>query len=399
MDYLASFLLKYVVILTILMFVVLSALSPSLLNIHRIIWFWGVAFIANSAWWFVGSTNSILAAIAHPLAGIWAIVALITVLAGLPLLLVKGLFLLSRWIYSVMNARLLASKNIAPGRRRFLAGGALMAASVGISTAGTLNAMRSFEVHHEELKLSGLPKELDGFRIGHITDIHVGNFIDHQELAEAVEALNKAGVDLQVMTGDLVDDVKKIEPTFDALERCTAKHGMIAIMGNHEKWLCLDEVLAQYNRLAPRGVVRLLVDNSLVLVHGNTPLRVVGVDYPMEKGGSHSLPIAQRDVYMKASAEKAFAGAHKDEMVLCLSHHPDFFPFAAKSGAQLTLAGHTHGGQVAFFGAPLFSNFAHMLGWYHKDDSHLYVSGGFGHWLPFRIGVPKSVTIITLRAT
>lgn len=399
MDSLTFSLVRNTIILTIIMFVVFCALSPGLLTKRRILWFWIVALLANAAWWFVGSENSLAVSIARPVAGIWSIMALVVMLIGIPLVLAKGLLLLGRWFYTKMQAGGAATeKSVDQGRRRFLASGALLAVSAGISTAGTVQSMGTFEVQHEEVAISGLPQELDGFQIGHITDIHVGNFIDPQELAAAVEALNKAGVDLQVMTGDIIDHVTNIEATFDALEQCTAKHGMLAIIGNHEKWLCLDEVLAQYARRAPRGILRLLVDESTVLMHGSTPLRVVGVDYPMEKGGSHALPIAQRDVYMKASEEKAFADVRKGEMVICLSHHPDFFPFAADRGARLTLAGHTHGGQVALFGRPLISPFAHMLGWYQRGEDHLYVSGGLGQWLPFRLGVPKSVTVITLRA-
>ncbi|WP_094605696.1 3',5'-cyclic adenosine monophosphate phosphodiesterase CpdA [Sporomusa silvacetica DSM 10669] len=399
LDSLTFFLIRNVIILTFVMFVVFSALSPGLLTKRRVLCFWIIALLANVAWWFVGSENGLAVSITRPVAGIWAIITLVTMLIGIPLVLAKGLLLFSRWFYAKMQAGgATTDKSVDKGRRSFLTSGALLAVSAGISTVGTVQSMRSFELQHEEVAVSGLPKELDGFRIGHITDIHVGNFVDPQELAAAVEALNKADVDLQVMTGDLIDDAKKVEPTFDALEQCTAKHGMLAIIGNHEKWLCLNEVLAQYERRASRGILRLLVDESTVLVHGSTPLRIVGVDYPMVKGGSHALPIAQRDVYMKASAEKAFIDVRKDEMVICLSHHPDFFPFAADRGARLTLAGHTHGGQVALFGRPLLSNFTHMLGWYQRGESHLYVSGGLGQWLPFRLGVPKSVTVVTLRA-
>lgn len=397
MDSLASFLVKYAIILTVLMFVIFSALSPGLMTKRKILIFLSVALISNVAWWFVGNENSVVTNIARPVAGTWATMSLVATIIGIPLVLAKGLLLLIRWIKMQVEGAG-AEKIVNKGRRRFLTSGALLAVSAGISTAGTLQSMRSFEVLQEEVAVSGLPKGLDGFRIGHITDIHVGNFVEPEELAAAVEALNKAHVDLQVMTGDIIDDSKKVEHTFDALERCKAKHGMVAILGNHEKRLCLDEVLEQYDRRASKGVLRLLVDESAVVTHDSTPFRVVGVDYPMEKGGSHALPIAQRDVYMKKSADRAFADVQKDEMVICLSHHPDFFPLAADRGARLTLAGHTHGGQIALFGRPLLSNFAHMLGWYQRGESHLYVSGGLGHWLPFRLGIPKAVTVITLRA-
>ena len=156
-------------------------------------------------------------------------------------------------------------------------------------------------------------------------------------------------------------------------------------------------IRAAYEASARRGgPVRLLVDEAHVIEHAGQRIRVVGVDYPMVEGVR--VPGRGRQERMRRSAEVAFAGASADEVVLCLSHHPDFFPLAAERGARLTLSGHTHGGQVAFFGMPLFGfAFQHMLGRYRRGDRHLYVSGGTGHWLPFRVGVPAEVTVLTLR--
>lgn len=394
MDVLASFLFKEAMILTVITFFISWVLLMKRMSKRRAMLFWSVAVVANAAWWLLSSDSEALVSIARPAAVIWGIMVLVAVIIGLPLILTKGLFfLIRRACFQFENKE----KTVASGRRRFLTSGVLFATSAGISTTGTLQSMSPFEVHHEEVSISGLPKELDGFRIGHMTDVHVGNFIDPQDLAAAVQALNKEKVDLQVMTGDLIDNVKHIKQTFDALEQCDAQHGMVAILGNHEKWLCLNEVLEEYQQRSRRGVLRLLNDESSLLRHRGVSLRIVGVEYPMEQGGSHSLPLAQREDYMKKSAKKAFAEVQKEEMIICLSHHPDFFSFSAANGAKLTLAGHTHGGQVALFGRSLLSNFEHMLGWYQKGDAHLYVSGGLGHWLPFRIGVPASVAVITLR--
>jgi predicted MPP superfamily phosphohydrolase len=101
---------------------------------------------------------------------------------------------------------------------------------------------------------------------------------------------------------------------------------------------------------------------------------------------------------MRTSAQRAFADNRPDETVLCLSHHPDFFPLAVEHGARVTLSGHTHGGQVAIFRQPVFRfAFDYMLGRYKRDGAHLYVSGGTGHWMPFRVGVNTEVAVLTLR--
>ncbi len=345
----------------------------------------------------------------HPGAGAWATASqgLLTAwfMAAFLVVLVGGPLLLLLWL----RRRLVRTQTVAvpapahaqpsnPARRQFL-GLTLPATAASVGTLGTASALTGFEVRHETFTVRGLPPALDGLRIGHLTDVHVGDFIDTDYLRRAVAALDASGVHLQVMTGDLIDDLDELEGTMDALESNRAPLGMVCVLGNHEKWRDEDRVVEAYARRAPFGRLKFLRDDSLVLEHEGQPLRVVGVDYPMKRGGRHRLPVEQRREMMAASAQAAWRGVQRDEPVLCLTHHPDFFPFAAERGAALTLAGHTHGGQVALLRMPLFFfAYEHMLGRYQRGDSHLYVGGGTGHWLPFRVGVPAEVTVVTLRA-
>lgn len=286
-----------------------------------------------------------------------------------------------------------------PARRTFLKEVTLPTVAMSAGLAGAASGARPFDVREEEIRIEGLPAALDGFRIGQLTDVHVGEFIDVGYLRAAVAALDEARVDLQVMTGDLIDDLDQLEPTLDALEATSAEHGMVAILGNHEKWRSEARVVAGYARRAARGRLRLLVDQNLALTHRGATLRVTGVDYPMGRRGSHRLPRPERRRRMEQMSDAAFAGVRPGETVLCLAHHPDFFPLVAERGAHLTLAGHTHGGQVGFFRIPLFFfAFEHMVGLYRAGKSALYVSAGTGHWLPFRLGMPAEVTVITLRS-
>lgn len=310
-----------------------------------------------------------------------------------------GLLVLVGWPFAIARYRQLRSApaGMDPVRRGFITqvGQALPVLAVGTSGAGVVAGFSGFEVRQVEVRLKGLPPALEGFRIGQITDVHVGAFIDTAYVRAAVAAMNEAGVDLQVMTGDLLDDLSQLEESMAALETCKAPHGMLAILGNHEHWRGLRPILAAYEASARRGSpVRLLVDEAHVLEHAGQAVRVVGVDYPMAGRG-----IGAKLERMQHSASVAFEGMVPGELVLCLSHHPDFFPLAAERGARLTLSGHTHGGQVAILGWPLFRfAFDYMLGRYRRGDHHLYVSGGTGHWLPFRLGVPAEVTVFTLRA-
>lgn len=328
----------------------------------------------------------------------WTVAVVVTLLAGLPIAILRGLRernLLRRAVGLRDGA--LAREQVDLRKRNLLlgVGRAVPVAAVGASSVGVVGGVVDFQVREVDVPLRGLPAALNGFRIGQITDVHIGPFIDTDYLRSAVAAMNEAKVDLQVMTGDLIDDISQVDGTMAALAECRAPHGMLAVLGNHEHWRGLGAILQGYEDVAKRSSVRLLVDEAHVLEHAGQRVRVVGVDYPM----GPRLP-GVKEARMRESAEAAFQGAvPSEELVLCLTHHPDFFPFAAERGARLTLAGHTHGGQTALFGIPVFGFvFEYMLGRYKRGDSHLYVSGGTGHWMPFRIGVPTEVTVLTLRA-
>ncbi|HVG58631.1 MAG TPA: metallophosphoesterase [Hyalangium sp.] len=392
--------LIFIVALNLLGYLVLRRLWPAVASGWRRWTFVGLVALSLLAWGLpiaLGfGLHGQIPVIGAPLklfSTVWIVAVLIVVLFGLP-------FVLVRWW-----ERRRASASQAGGatglvdleRRSVLmnVGRAVPFMALGTSSAGVVNGVWGFEIRELEVRLRDLPSGLEGFRIGQITDIHVGPFISTDYLRAAVEAMNSANVHLQVMTGDLIDDLGQLDETMAALGACKAPHGMLAILGNHEHWRGIEPILEGYESLAKREApVRLLVDESRVIEQGGERLRVVGVDYPMGRG-RNPLVRGQR---MRRSAEVAFQGTSPGETVLCLTHHPSFFPYAAERGAHLTLAGHTHGGQVALLGIPLFGFvFEYMLGRYKNKDSHLYVSGGTGHWLPFRIGVPTEVTILTLR--
>jgi predicted MPP superfamily phosphohydrolase len=327
------------------------------------------------------------------LGSVWIVTALLVVLASGPLLLLR--LLTERSPRPITPSPPPATESVDLGRRSFLrrAGTVVPGAAALAGVGGVMGAQTGFTIKRETVRLRNLPPALDGFRIGQLTDVHVGAFVSPGDVRRAVEALDEEHVDLQVMTGDLLDDMALADETFEALGQCQAPHGMFAIYGNHEHWRGVSQFRRRYHQLAESGrSVRLLVDESSRIVHKGAPVRIVGVDYPFSV--THS-----RDVSMEESAGLAFKGVEPEETIICLSHHPEFFPFASKRGARLTLSGHTHGGQVAILGVPVFSFvFRHILGRYRDGENHLYVSGGTGHWLPFRVGVPAEVTVLTLRA-
>lgn len=405
------------IVLALLAYGVTAGLWPAARSRRGLIAFALTALVIHAAWLITmrvmhGGTGPLVFLI-RALAGTWTVAAIACVLIGGPVLLVRSLLRLSRLGINRLRTSPLPSSELEEpatsepstaaalqlDRRAFLQGAAVPTIAVFAGAGGTLNGMKGFVIRNQQVVVPGLPRELDGFRIGQISDVHVGAYIDVGHLGRAVDALNESQANLHVMTGDLIDDVYLLEETFAQLERSRARHGMLAILGNHEKRRSvLPEVLRAYDRSAVNRRVRLLVDENMRLDHEGAPLQIVGVDYPMRPGNNHMLPKPERDLVMRRSAEAAFSGVSREVPTLCLSHHPDFFPIAAERGAALTLAGHTHGGQIAWDGRPIVSSYQYMLGRYQLGNSHLYVSGGTGHWIPFRVGVPAEVTILTLKS-
>jgi predicted MPP superfamily phosphohydrolase len=249
-------------------------------------------------------------------------------------------------------------------------------------------------VREEVVQVSGLPEGLDGLRIANIGDVHVGPFIKPADLAAAVDLVNARKVDLLAITGDLIDDLNQLEPTLEALERSEALP-VLSILGNHDKYPNEAAIVAALKRRNPR--IEVLINNSILIHPRGVPLRVAGVDYPLAADGRHMLPRDEQDAAMRRFAQLAFAQAEPGEPLVVLSHHPEFFSIAARHGAMLTLSSHTHGGQVRLFGRPVIVAYDYMHGIYCEGEAYLDVNSGLGHWLPLRIGVPREISIVTLR--
>jgi predicted MPP superfamily phosphohydrolase len=284
-------------------------------------------------------------------------------------------------------------------KQQFRSRNLLIAYAVCFLVAGltfSVTGTATFVVRQEDIRIRGLPKSLDGFRIANLGDVHIGRFIDPQELSRGIKAVNDQKVDLLVVTGDLVDDVAQLESSMRVLEQSITANRIIAILGNHEEMGDLPKILSIYDRHKAR--ITLLVNTSTAITRDGGILQVVGVDYPMNPSGGHMQPHPDQDAAMSTRADAAFAGLAAGETILALSHHPAFFPFAAAHGAQLTLASHTHGAQIQLFGRPLIDAYPYLQGLYRRGDSYLDVSAGFGHWLPIRFGVPREIVIVTLRS-
>jgi predicted MPP superfamily phosphohydrolase len=243
---------------------------------------------------------------------------------------------------------------------------------------------QTVEVRELELRLPRWPKELDGMRIAHVSDFHVGHLMSTERAIDVVERVKSLKPDLLACTGDVVDLELRaqgdggVDPVFEAMADVKATLGAWLVLGNHDH---LDDG-KRLARLARTKGVRTLLDETVTLDGG---LRLGGVDWGRSiRECSTRVGRAWRD------------GAGID---LLLSHNPKSFVAAARLGIPLTLAGHTHGGQVSLRKRSNEVSFRRRLraGLYRRGDATLFVTVGLGAWFPLRVNCPPEVVLLTAR--
>jgi predicted MPP superfamily phosphohydrolase len=276
-----------------------------------------------------------------------------------------------------------------PGRRRVLhavRAATFAAPAVGLGFAvAKRNELRLNEV---DIRVPGLPKDLDGLRIVQLSDIHLSPFLTEAELARAVDMANETKANLALVTGDLVTRSQDpLDVCLHQLSRLKSDAGVFGCMGNHELYAETEEYTTVEG--ARLGLVFLRQQNR-VLQFGNARINLAGVDYQQ-----------RRKPYLIGAEELVEPGA----LNVLLSHNPDVFPVAAKMGFPLTLAGHTHGGQVTFEIVHKNVNVArfatpYVYGLYTEGSSSIFVTRGIGTvGVPARLGAPPEVALIRLCAT
>ena len=245
----------------------------------------------------------------------------------------------------------------------------------------------SLRINEELISVTKWPEQCNGKRIAILADLHVGSpHKDLDSLRDLVVEVNAAKPDLVLLPGDFViqgvvgGSFVSPEDAGEVLGDLTAPMGVFAVLGNHDWWLDAKRV----GRALSQNNITMLEDASEKIVMDSCRLRLVGITDYWE--GPHNV-------------EQAMADVKPDETILAFTHNPDIFPVLPES-ISLTIAGHTHGGQVCFpmFGCPVVpSKFGELYNRGHviEDVKHLYVSSGVGtSILPVRFLVPPEVTIL-----
>jgi predicted MPP superfamily phosphohydrolase len=289
----------------------------------------------------------------------------------------------------------------------YLAGGLPMLATA----YGVVVGRRRYRIVSVEVPMANLPPSLDGLRIVQLSDLHIGDFTPRAAIRGAVDLANTLRADLAVVTGDLITDAHDpLEDCIAELSRLRAPLGVWGCNGNHERWAGLE---ARAQALFQRYGMRLLRQQGAVLSWRGGTFNLIGVDDRRDHRRS------SEQTHMLDGIE---ALIRQDMPNILLSHDPDSFERAAALGIELTLAGHTHGGQIRFalenrqwsparFITPFVAGLYRLpLG--PKADvagskslppctpsAFLYVNSGLGTFgLPVRLGVRPEITVLTLRA-
>lgn len=263
---------------------------------------------------------------------------------------------------------------------------------------GFVEGWKRLEVKYVTYSSADLPPYFDGYKILHFTDLHLGTFPKGADFVrKVVERANAEGVEMMLFTGDLVNNAAdEVEPYVEDLKKLHAPDGIFSVWGNHD--YC--EYNTNHSLSALRKNRRLLfqlqnemgwhqlMNEHFMVSHGMASIEIIGV----ENAGQP--PFTNR-----SNLKKAMKGVAKDAFKIVLTHDPHHWRREVqKTGAHLTLAGHTHAGQLKIGNfTPAHMAFKEWGGEYWLGRQLLYVSAGLGGSFPFRLGAWPEMTVITLK--
>ncbi len=309
--------------------------------------------------------------------------------------LLKDLFV-NIWKFAVKLARPViikifpqkrrSKRSFDPIRRSLLitATAGLSVPPVALSTFGIIYGSKEFFITDIELLYPELPENLRGIKIAQLSDIHCSPYTTKDYISKAVGIINGYNVDVVLLTGDYVPRTAGyIHPCMEALKELKSVYGVFASMGNHDFWTDISLITREMQKYG----FTVLRNQGLTLNIREEKINILGVD---DSRWAHADLVNAQNM------------GESGLFSILLSHQPIFWEVAKMSGIDLTLAGHTHGGQVGLELPGLSMNFGDMFHRYNKGlfedyKTKLYVNQGLGFTgPPIRLNTPPEITIITL---
>lgn len=270
----------------------------------------------------------------------------------------------------------------------------------GLVGYGYFVGFEQLEIREIEYACSDLPEAFDGYRIVHFSDAHIGTYTGSRQwlLQRAVDTINALRPDIVLFTGDLQNIYPdELDVQVPILSQLKAHDGVMSVLGNHDYavYQDCDESQKQRNNKHTIQSERkmgwtLLLNENRIIRRDSDSIVVAG----MENWGKMKRMPRRGDV------KKSLTGISDSAFVVMMQHDPTCWreKILPECKAQLTLSGHTHGGQVSLLGlSPASLSYDEWGGVYEQDGRTLIVSTGLGALIPFRLGMPGEIVVITLR--
>jgi predicted MPP superfamily phosphohydrolase len=271
-------------------------------------------------------------------------------------------------------------------RRQFLyslACGAAPVVALGMGVHGSM-IRHDLRVRPLTIPVAGLPPELEGFSIAHVSDLHSGMFVGPERLKMISDATNDLKADMVTIAGDIINrDMAEFPPALAAIKAIESRHGTYLCEGNHD---CIPGDGIVINACVENNLPMLTYQTVMLPVRGQR-LIIGGLPW-MKRGFEHSPELVSQ----------LFPERQKGDIRILLAHHPHLFDIA--DSADLVLTGHTHGGQIMLTDeiglGPAF--FKYWSGLYQRGPTSMVVSNGCGDWFPCRINSPAEIALLRLTA-
>ncbi|MFV0536090.1 MAG: metallophosphoesterase [Dysgonomonas sp.] len=251
---------------------------------------------------------------------------------------------------------------------------------------------RNIKLKEMTFSNENIPDTFDGKRIIFISDIHAGKYFTREDVAKLVKRINERNPDIILLGGDnTYKNATYSVPFFEEIAKLKSKYGVFSVLGNHDYW--------EDPELIQQGLINCgfnICDNqSYWIKEGNDSIKIGGVGDLWE------------DVQIIENTTK---DVEQNDFCILLSHNPDYMELLNTDRVDLMLSGHTHGGQITFFGlyAPIMPSTGHpeymqtgqkyRYGWKEKNNTKLYVTTGIGMGkFPFRFFAQPEIVEITLK--
>lgn len=314
-----------------------------------------------------------------------------------------------KWIVHKLNSspEVVKSENVAGiSRAKFISQLGLLVAAIPFTSIlyGMAKGRFDFRIEPVQLSFADLPEAFDGFKIVHISDIHIGSFYGHeQKVKYGIELINQQNPDIILFTGDMVNNfAEELEGWTPILSNLRSKYGKYSILGNHDYGDYFDwknEAEKQQNLENLKQIqkylgFRLLLNESEEIELNGSKISLIGV----ENWGLPPFP-------QYGNLKDAMNESSENPFKILMSHDPSHWDaeVVKDTDINLTLSGHTHGMQFGInLGklkwSPVKYKYPRWAGLYQEGKQYLYVNRGFGYiGFPGRVGMPPEITVIQLK--